>query len=238
MKVQLLSTERGMKSRSLKRLADELSLRLKYKVFRTMQIRAGVAQYRYGHQVNKLAQYEWFQKKGISSLEFTTDKKKAAQWLHKGETVFGRETLTGSQGKGIVILEPGCAKIPDCPVYTLYKKKKREFRVHVFQNKVVCIVEKLKKKDWEGPSDSRIRNLANGYVFAQNFQITPALQKRLEEVALAASKVCFRSDFRGVDIGYNESKDDVFVLEVNSAPGIEGNNVGKYADLLIESIPQ
>jgi hypothetical protein len=240
MKLQLFSTDRGMKSRSLKRIAEELSVRLGYKVFRTTTQRTDRKQLRYGHQVNKLDQYKWFQQKGLSSLEFTTDVAQAKAWCGAGETVFGRETLTGSQGKGIIIFEPNTAANnvqwaqKPCEVYTKYKKKKREFRVHIFHNKVIGIVEKRKKNDWEGPNDSRIRNLANGYVFCQTVELTPALKAKIEEVALKASQVCGKSHFRGVDVGYNEAKNDVFILEVNSAPGIEGTNVQHYADAIME----
>jgi D-alanine-D-alanine ligase-like ATP-grasp enzyme len=54
-------------------------------------------------------------------------------------------------------------------------------------------------------------------------------------VALAAAKVS-PSDFRGVDIGYNEKKDELFVIEVNSAPGIEGSNVNKYLDAMVQYV--
>jgi glutathione synthase/RimK-type ligase-like ATP-grasp enzyme len=237
MKVQLLSTERGMKSQSLKRIAKELSIRLGYKVFRTTQARADRKQFRYGHQVNKLSQYEWLQQKQISSLEFTTQKQEAQQWLANGSAVFGRKTLTGSEGKGIVIYEPG-AQIPNnhgCEAFTKYKKKKREFRVHVFKGVVVSIVEKKKKHDWDGPSNPMIRNSANGYIFAQQVELTAALKKTISDTALAARKVT-KSDFVGVDIGYNEHANDVFVIEVNSAPGVEGSNVEHYCDAITQQL--
>jgi D-alanine-D-alanine ligase-like ATP-grasp enzyme len=97
----------------------------------------------------------------------------------------------------------------------------------VFKDKVASIVEKRKKQDWNGPSDSRVRNLANGYIFCQEVALSPELHGRIILLSLAAAKVC-GSDFRGVDVGYNEANDDLFVIEVNSAPGIEGTNVDKY----------
>lgn len=236
MKLQLLSTKRGMKSQSLKRLADELTKRVHYKVFRTTLARPDRLQLRYGNQVNKLSQYKWFKKNEISTFEFTTDPGVAQTWVNQGETVFGRETLIGSNGKGIVIFGSGPddkKNITPCEVYTKYKKKKREFRVHIFKDKVVSVVEKRKKHNHEGHSDPRIRNLANGYVFCQEVELTEALRKKIEETALKASKVCAKSHFRGVDLGYNQAKDDVFVIEVNSAPGIEGTNVTKYCDAIL-----
>lgn len=229
-----------MKSGSLKRVADELGKRVHYKVYRTTTKRgAPFLQFRYGHQVNKLGQYEWLKQKKISALEFTTSAQQAAAWVAAGDTVFGRKTLVGSNGKGIVIFsqqDGDVKKITPCEVYTLYKKKKREFRVHIFKNQVVSIVEKKKKHDHQGPSDSRIRNLANGYIFAQEVDITEDLRKKVEDVALKASMVCAGSDFRGVDLGYNEHNKDVFVIEINSAPGIEGTNVKKYVDAMMAHV--
>lgn len=240
MKVQLFSTNHGMKSRSLKRLAVALSAALGYTVYRTTTPRNDRIQLRYGHQVNKLSQYKWFKQKNISSFEFTTVRAEAQAWVTEGFTVFGRETLNGQGGAGIRIFSTDnpadSAVVSPCEVYTKYKPKKREFRVHICGDKVVAIVEKKKRHDHQGPSDSRVRNLANGFVFCQETTLTPALKAKIEATSLAASKVCSQSFFRGVDVGYNQAKDDVFVIEVNSAPGIEGTNVESYKNAIIASL--
>lgn len=240
MKVQLLSTNHGMKSRSLKRLAGALSAALGYTVYRTTTQRQDRIQLRYGHQVNKLSQYKWFKQKNISSFEFTTVKAEAQAWVVAGFTVFGRETLNGQAGAGIRIFStdnPADASIcTPCEVYTKYKPKKREFRVHIYADKVVGIVEKKKRHEHQGPSDSRVRNLVNGFVFCQEVTLTATLKQKIEEVALAASKVCNQSHFRGVDVGYNQLNNDVFVIEVNSAPGIEGSNVDHYKVAILEGL--
>lgn len=239
MKLQLLSTNNGMKSRSLKRLAEALTTLYGYKVWRTTGKRADRVQLQYGDLKDKLTQYKYFKQHNISALEFTTAAVEATKWLQQGFTVVGRKILNGSCGHGIVIIE-GKEKTADganlCPVYTKYKPKKREFRVHVFRDKVVAIVEKKRKADYQGDKkDAKIRNLEHGYIFAQTVELTDALRKRLEETSLAAAKVC-SSDFRGVDVAYNEKNDDVFVIEVNSAPGIEGTNVERYAQAIKNSV--
>lgn len=236
MKVQLRSS---IKSNSLKRIALALSKALHYKVFRTKKIRVDRKQFVYGDLVNKLEQYKFFKQHGLSAIDFTTDQALAQKWLDDGYVVFGRKTLSGSEGKGIVIFEPnkdGPILHHQVQVYTKYKPKKREFRVHVFKDKVVTIVEKRRKNNWEGDkSDAKIRNLANGYVFCQDVELTNQLRQRIEQLALASSQVC-GSDFRGVDICYNEKHDDVFVIEVNSAPGIEGSNVDKYVQVMTKYV--
>jgi hypothetical protein len=230
MKVQLLSSTNGMKSGSLRRVAEGLSIALGYKVWRTTNIRHDRKQFLYGDQVNKLAQYKWFKQQGLSSLEFTTDKNVVKNWLDNECVVFGRQTLNGSEGKGIIILE-GNVAIPTCPVYTKYLPKKREFRVHIFKNTVVGIVEKRLKSGWTGPKNTKVRNTKNGYVFCQDLELSEQHRERINTLALAASKVC-GSDFRGVDVGFNEKHDNFFLIEVNSAPGIEGTNVDKYVQVM------
>jgi hypothetical protein len=103
-----------MKSRSLKALAQEMSIRLGYKVFRTTTQRANKVQFRYGSQVNKLDQYKWFKEKGLSSLVFTTNRAEAQAWVNQGITVFGRKTLNGSNGAGIEIYDATNPNVGQC----------------------------------------------------------------------------------------------------------------------------
>ena len=234
MKLNLLCTESTRFSASLKLLAGALTDALGYKVLRTRKVSSRRIQLRYGHSVNKITQYEWFKEQGLSALEFTTDIAQAGAWLDAGKTVFGRKYLNSSCGKGIVIAEgnESAYKLVGCPVFTLYKKKKREFRVHVFMDTVVSVVEKRKKTGWTDQRDTKVRNLANGYIFCQQVENEPA---GLRELALAAAEVS-PSDFRGVDIGYNEKNDELFIIEVNSAPGICGSNVAKYVQGIIQNV--
>lgn len=230
-KLSILCTKSALKSASLKEIAKGLSTILKHRVLRTTKPSVRRKQFKYGQGVDKLTQYQWFAAKGLPALEFTTEVEKVEEWLKTGQTVFGRKLLNASCGNGIIVITDYKNAYP-CPVYTLYKKKKREFRVHVFKDQVVAVVEKKRKKEWDGTQDTKIRNLANGYVFVQDVVDEPA---GLRELALRAACVS-PSDFRGVDIGYNEKKDELFVIEVNSAPGIQGNNIGKYLEAIVNHV--
>lgn len=232
-KLSILCTNGTLRSTSLKEIAKGLSTLLRHKVLRTTKLSFRRKQFKYGQGVDKLTQYQWFVDQGIPALEFTTDIQTALTWCMEGGTVFGRKFLNSSCGKGIVVFDKDPAgALWGCPVYTLYKKKKREFRVHVFKDQVVAVVEKKRKKEWDGTQDTKIRNLANGYVFVQDVMDEPV---GLRELALRAACVS-PSDFRGVDIGYNEKKDELFVIEVNSAPGIQGNNIGKYLEAIVNHV--
>jgi glutathione synthase/RimK-type ligase-like ATP-grasp enzyme len=227
-KPALLTTKSGLKSVSLKAIALGLSTHFKRKVWRTTKPSLKRQQFKYGQSVDKLTQYQWFQDNEIPALEFTNHDLTAAAWVEEGSTIFGRKYLNASCGKGIVVIEKLEDFVP-CPVYTKYKKKKREFRVHVFKDQVVAVTEKKRRKEFDGERDTKIRNLANGYVFVQQVQDEP---DGLRELALRAARVS-TSDFRGVDVGYNKLKDELFVIEVNSAPGIQGTNLNKYLEAII-----
>lgn len=228
-----IKTSQGTKgSQSAKRLAQELSAKVGYKVYRSTKDFPKKQALTYGQGVDKLAQFKWFAANGVPALEFTTEQEKFKEWIDAGFTVFGRSLLNASCGKGIHVFDQLNAwdgHHPICPVYTLYKKKKREFRVHVFRDQVVRVVEKKLRKDWDGPRESKIRNLANGFVFC-SCENEPT---GIRELALLASK-CVASDFRGVDIGFNEKHGELFVIEVNSAPGIEGTNLTSYVQTILE----
>ena len=231
-KPSLLCTNKGLKSASLKIVAAGLSTHFQRKVWRTTKVSKIRQQFCYGQSVDKLTQYQWFFDNEIPALDFTDDFLTAHEWLQEGHVVFGREYLNASCGKGIVVIEPNMEDLPICPVYTKYKKKKREFRVHVFKDQVVSVTEKKRRKEFNGERDTKIRNLANGYVFIQSVENEP---EGLRELALRAAAVT-KSDFRGVDVGYNELKDELFVIEVNSAPGIQGSNVDKYLNTMVQYV--
>lgn len=225
-KLRLVST--NLKSTSLKRIADQLTTLVKYKVWRSHAPKMSRNNLRYGDQKDKLYQYRWFKEQGLPSLEFTTSKDEAQTWLTEESPVVVRHLLRASEGKGIEIAEVG-RTLPDAPCYTRYKKKKKEFRIHIFKDKVVHVLEKRKKVGYVGGTHY-VRNLANGFVFCSDNVVEP---DGLRELALAAGCVT-SSDFKGVDIGYNEKKNELFVIEVNSAPGIEGTNVQRYCDVILK----
>lgn len=228
MKIRLLTTL--SKSGSAKRIAQGLSTKLGYKVFRSANSRPNRTHIRYGDQKGKIEQYAWFKSQAIPALEFTQSLEEAKKWAANCPIVC-RKLTHASEGKGIVIAETAEAVVL-APVYTKYRKKKREFRVHIFKDQVVHVLEKRRKAGYDGDADTKVRNTANGYVFCSENVVEP---QGIRELALKASKVT-ASDFKGVDIGYNEQKKELFVIEVNSAPGIEGTNVQRYVDVITATL--
>ena len=229
MKLRILTTL--LKSKSAKLVAQGLSTQLHYKVWRGSKVVPNRQHLKYGDQKGKIDQYTWFQAHNIPALSFTTSQTEARQWASDGKVVVCRTLTHASEGKGIVISETP-QDVVVAPVYTEYKKKKKEFRVHVFKDKVVHVLEKRRKSGYEGDADTKVRNTANGYVFCSENVVEP---EGIRELALKASKVT-QSDFKGVDIGWNEKKQELFVIEVNSAPGIEGSNVNRYVQTILQTI--
>lgn len=226
LKFRLVSKKLG--SASLKALAEGLSTKLGYKVFRSSSPKPNRNNLMYGDCKDKLFQYQWFQTNQVPGLPFTTSTQTVKEWLENGHTVFARTLTRASEGKGIVVLSDA-AEVTPAPVYTQYRKKKREYRVHVFKDQIVHVLEKRKKKEFNGEVNTKIRNTANGYVFCSDNVVEP---DGIRELALKAAKVT-NSDFKGVDIGFNEKLNELFVIEVNSAPGIQGTNVDRYIQAIV-----
>lgn len=163
----------------------------------------------------------------LVTIPYTTDKTKAIEWLSQGHTVCARQKLNASGGEGLVLFD-AMDKFVEAPLWTLYIKKKEEYRIHVMDGEVISIQRKALKKDFDGgdaPIDHRIRNLANGFIFARDGVEPP--QEVLEQSKLCISKLGL--DFGAVDIIWNDRKQHSFILEVNTAPGLEGTTIDDYA---------
>jgi hypothetical protein len=155
--------------------------------------------------------------------EFTTDRRIALEWLQAGD-VCSRATTTGHEGIGLTVHPRGSNDLPNCPLYTKYVKKREEYRVHVIGN-TIYTQRKLRRRGAEG--DRQIRNTANGYVFSGRHEAPGDVTGQ----AIAAIQA-LGLDFGAVDVVWNEHHQQAYVLEVNTAPGIEGNTVQVYANAL------
>jgi len=173
--------------------------------------------------VYKKKLYSILEQNEIPTVENTDDKKVARKWLDDGNIVFARKDGL-SRGKGIKILQQE-DEIPVADFYTKYIKKRKEFRVHCTTFNVFDITQKKRKRDEE--QDNYIRNRKNGWIFArQNLKIP----NNIEELALKTLKE-LELDFGAVDIIYDLDAKKLKVLEVNTAPGLEGTTLHKYVEM-------
>lgn len=174
---------------------------------------------------NKLAALSVLTDEGVPCLTFTTDPEQVRTWLREGHVVFARTLLNSHSGRGIIQLEGAEAAIPNAPLYTLYKKKQHEYRVHVLPDGSVSVRQKRKRNGIE-VSDYRIRNHAGGYVFAHELSYLP---EDLVSVAMQATRA-LDLDFAALDILYNHRDNQCYVIECNSAPGLDNSSARMYAE--------
>lgn len=174
---------------------------------------------------DKIQTFKKFVEFDVPHPQWTADPTIARQWWGKGEIILCRKSLTGYGGAGIVISKVEEQSIVPAPLYVKYKSKQKEFRVHVFLGKVIDCSEK-RRSVTNGPVlNPYIRNHENGWIFCRDAIIEP---EDLRPVSVAAVSV-LGLDFGAVDVIWNEEEDKCYVLEVNTAPGIEGQTVQIYA---------
>ncbi len=179
---------------------------------------------------NKLFSFKAFTAVGVNHPDWTTEKEIAECWQLAGNTIVVRKELTGHGGSGIVICEPDDA-LPDAPLYTLYFKKKHEYRVHVFDGKVIDFQEKKREKGNEDV-DGKIRNHSNGWVFCRADVVLPDGVSEQAIRAVAALGLTFGA----VDVGFNLYYNKPCVFEVNTAPGLTETTAKKYAEAITNYI--
>lgn len=116
--------------------------------------------------------------------------------------------------------------LPDALLYTKYIEKEAEFRVHAAGDKAIHVQMKLRK---HGVEPKEVWNHDNGYVF------TSQLSGRVDDSVLSAVQQegikavdAVGLDFGAVDIAWANGRP--YVLEVNSAPGIEEPTLSKYVN--------
>lgn len=181
---------------------------------------------------NKLLSFESFSNYGLSSYlpPYTTIKSTAQSWANDGKVVC-RKILCGSSGNGIVITGKG-EEVVDAPLYTLYIEKKWEFRYHIVSGKVIhsqqkrrLTTEELEKRGIAS-RNKYIRNTINGYIFSNILDINLDVQNRMEALAIKAIN-SLSLDFGAVDLIVTKDE-KIYLLEVNSAPGLEGTTLDKY----------
>lgn len=164
---------------------------------------------------------------GVNVPEFTTVYQTAAQWSRDGSKVVVRQLDRASGGRGIILHNPDSgSQLPQAGLYTKYTPKKHEYRVHVWGGQVLDIQQKKKRLSFpEAQFNGQIRNFDRGWVFARDGVVAP-------DGVIAQSIAAVRAlglDFGAVDVGYNEKAGKATVYEVNTAPGLEGTTLTKYA---------
>lgn len=176
-------------------------------------------------------------------------------WTNKEEIpndaypIVCRTILNGHSGSGIVVADSSDSVVV-APLYTKYIKKKDEYRVHVGRKQwvphldysgepmhegqfrdpelefaIIAVQRKARKSDHENPN-WQVRNLAGGFVYTRTGFVAPDSVIEAACNSLRASGL----DFGAVDVIWNEHEQKAYVLEINTAPGLEGQTVTDYAE--------
>lgn len=133
-----------------------------------------------------------------------------------------RTTTTGCDGAGIVIAN-NRGEVQSSPLYTSLIKDAMEYRVTLFKDDVTDIQTKLPRIGQM--AHPYIRTYANGW----GFQRKPVMSE-VENKIVAAAKAALRVsglDFAGVDVLFSNGR--VYILEVNTAMGLEGDALNRFA---------
>lgn len=164
-------------------------------------------------------------------VPWTTRREEAVAWLRNPvyaglkNAVVCRKLTRAYSGRGIVFAENE-EQVEPAPLYTRYKPKETEFRVHVSTRYGIIDAQEKRRRNDQELLDKYIRSYDNGWVFCREEVLLPEQVK--EAAMLAVSSLGL--DFGAVDIGYH-SRHGVAIYEVNTAPGLEGQTLHNYVSM-------
>lgn len=182
---------------------------------------------------NKRRFFELCSANGVeeSVPEYWTDRNAIPDDAFARGGVVCRTVLAGHSGEGIVIALSRDELVP-AQLYTKYIKKSQEYRIHLGRwldqsITTISIQRKARSRDVEDEAVNwQVRNHQNGFIYVRGDANPPACAMDVARAVFAASDL----DFGAVDVIYNERNDRAYVLEINTAPGLEGQTVEDYAD--------
>ncbi len=138
--------------------------------------------------------------------------------------IFCRTTTTGLDGAGIVVAANRNDLVP-ADLYTSYIKDTNEYRVTLFKGTVTDI--QTKKPRVGETVNPMIRTYKNGWGF-QRLYVAATVEAKIKTAAVAAISAS-GLDFGGVDVLYSPITGRATVLEVNTAMGLEGDALERFA---------
>lgn len=172
----------------------------------------------------------------------TTDRNEVFLSAQQGDTWFARTLTRADSGRGIEVIEPSHAVgspsvLPRAPLYVQEVQKRKEYRVHLGlapdgTQRIIDVRRKARRSELnnqEGGRDNwpKVWNHDNGFVFKIG-GVTPSTvpEDVLRQAGLALADV--NLDFGAIDVVWDGS--NAYTLEVNTAPGLEGRTLDRYAE--------
>lgn len=167
---------------------------------------------------------------GFYCPEFSRDKSEIS-----GYPVVLRSTLTSSKGRGISIVktEEEVDKFwTNSHSWTKYIPMQYELRCHILGGGLAKVFKKVWRKE-EPEAEFPIR-CNDTYEFV--LQSTEGKYNRLYELVEGLTKILGDNNFYSLDIGWDNNKKQYFILEGNSAPGLNQYTAKMYAEFLINRL--
>jgi len=175
---------------------------------------------------NKLTAFQKMEEANVNIPDFWTT---SANIPAEAYPVMCRTVLNGHSGRGIVVANDPNEVVP-APLYTRYVKKKDEYRIHCFrkpgEETSIISIQRKAKRHGEENVDFKVRNLANGFVYVRDGVQPPRAVLEESKKALEALGLAFGA----VDVIWNDHQRKAYVLEINTAPGLEGQTIKDYAN--------
>lgn len=180
---------------------------------------------------NKLKCFQLMKDAGVNIPQFWTKKDEIPD---NAFPIMCRTKLQAHSGEGIVVAERR-EQLVNAPLYTQYLKKKQEYRVHALRKPgggtSIITVQRKAKRNGVDDANFMVRNLANGFVYVVEDRPPECVKeeafKALESTGLA---------FGGIDVVYNEKQNKAYVLEINTACGLEDRTAEAYAKAFKELV--
>lgn len=183
---------------------------------------------------NKLKTFQCLEREYLPIPDRCITKECAAEYIAEGKTIYCRTKLTGHSGEGLTIART-VEELVEAPLYTVGIPIRGEYRVHVFGDKVIDVTKKRRRTTEQeaGSVNELVRNLAGGWVFCHNNITCP---DGLHDLTIKAIDT-LGLDFGAVDIIEESHAGKLYVLEVNSAPGLSSpTTLNAYVNAIKERI--
>lgn len=180
--------------------------------------------------VNKMEMFRLLSDAGVATVAYSESRRHVENnWRTEDSIIYARQLVDSYGGKGIIIIKAEDAMV-DAPFYTLGFMSAHEYRVHVAGGKIIDYTKKKRRAGIE--TNEYIRNSNGGWVFCRDGVTLPY---QVADLALRATEA-LGLDFCAVDILYKKKDNMAKVLEVNTAPGLEGTTLARYVDYFKKEI--
>lgn len=171
---------------------------------------------------NKLVAFQMMNGENVQVPQFWTRREDIP---NEAFPIVCRTVLNGHSGRGIVIAN-NVGELVNAPLYVKYIKKLHEFRIHVGRGGTIICQQRKAIPNGTTPTNTLVRNHDNGYIYVREGFETPVQVIEQAQAAITALGL----DFGAVDVIWNQHYQQAYVLEVNTAPGLEGSTVTDYAN--------